>query len=87
MSKRNQAETKDLGDGLPPPITRQSQREDMWEEIKALRREIDSISAELTSSREQLAAKTDEVEKIRGHLKEADIRLGMVHAALRHYYP
>ena len=47
---------------LPPPVTKDSSKRDLWEEIQALRNEVDAQQRQLNEARKKAAEFRSQVE-------------------------
>ena len=68
---------------LPPPITKNSTRNEMWEEIQSLRREIDSQQQDLLESRNLLNKAADTIDMLKQEQSLDRMRLNVIRAALQ----
>lgn len=67
---------------LPPPVTRNSSKADLWAEIEAMQDEIDSQQSALNTARDAVRAKDAELATMRTKLASAYLRLNVIQAAL-----
>lgn len=69
-------------DRLPPPVTKKSSREELWEELCAARDEIDQQQRVINDLMSKLDSEQSAAKRLQERLAGAHMRLDVIRAAV-----